>query len=175
MLTKLSSSPDKTDISLSVWALTSVERLEQSQLQRNVGCQIQTQSVPSPKMRLILIILKESHTSCWQFALVKSKPYRGVATLQNSESHINPTVPTAPIHGQRLNFSNKSWDRGKNEACHTHTSLARPGFCNAQLTEKGGLFSNSLRPGAALQNSPHNSLLWLPPVMAAPPCSMHPH
>lgn len=60
--------------------LTSVECLKQSQLQKDVGCQIQTQSGPSPKMRSILIILKESR-KLLEFAQVKSKPYWVVATL----------------------------------------------------------------------------------------------
>lgn len=46
----------------------------------------------------------------------------------------------------------------------TYTSLARPGFCNAELTERGDHLVT------VLQNSPQNSLLWLPTLMAAAHC-----
>lgn len=173
MLTTRSSSSDKMDISLSIWPLTFMECLQQSQLQRNAGCQIQTQSVPSPKMRLILIIPKESHTSCWQFAQVKSKPYWVVATLQNSESSRNRNVPTAPVYRQFLNLSNNSGDKRKNEACHTHlTGQAWLLQCWTNGKKGGCLVTHSVL-GAALRNSPLNSVLWLPTVMAASPRLTH--
>lgn len=123
--------------------LTSLESLRQSQLQKDVGCQIQTQSVHSPKMRLILIILKESHKL---LAICSSEEQTILSRCDTSElrqwQKLN--VPTAPIYWQFLDQSNNSWDRGKNETCHTHTSL--DWLLQCSTNRKRGLLSNSLPP-----------------------------
>lgn len=147
MLTQLSSSSDKMGISLSIWApLTSTECLKQSQLQRDVGCQIQTQSGPSARMRLILIILKESHKLLSICSSAEQTILSSCDTSELREQH-KPNVPTAPIQWQCLDSSNNSWDKGKNEACHTYLTS----FCNAKLTNgKRGLFSKSLPPNCPI-------------------------
>lgn len=99
--------------------LTSMECLMQSQLQRDVSCQIQKQSVPFPKMRLILIILKESHKLLAICSSEKQTILSSCNTSKLREQH-KPNVPTAPIYWQFLDRSNNSWDKRKNEACHPH-------------------------------------------------------
>ena len=99
--------------------LISMEYLKQSQQQRDVGCQIQTQSVPSPKMRLVLIILKESHKL---LAICSSEEQTILSSCNTSDlqGQQKQNVPTAPVDRQFLDLSNNSWDKGGNEACHIH-------------------------------------------------------
>lgn len=84
-----------------------------------------------------------SHTSCWQFAQEKSKPYWVAVTLQHSESGRNWMCPQPQFTGNFwTNLIIAETEGRMKPITHTHTSLAWLLQCSTN--RKRGLFSNSL-------------------------------
>ena len=86
-------------------------------------------------------LLLRSHTSCWQFAPVKSKPHWVVATLQTSKSSRSRRCPQPPVDWRFLDLSNNNWDKAANEVCHTHIT-SQAWFLQCWTNRKRGPFSN---------------------------------
>lgn len=75
------------------WGPCSMECLKQSQLQQEVGCHIQAQSVPFPKMKFSLFLRSCTQAVACQFAQVGSNHIDAVATLPISKSNTNWMCP----------------------------------------------------------------------------------
>lgn len=166
MLAELAAPQTKWTFLCQYAPFASMECLKQSQLQRDVGCQTQTQSVPSPKMRWILIILKESQTSCWQFAQGKSKPYWVVATLQISAAQTE-MCPQPQFTGNLRASLFIAGTRGRmKHVCHRHLAI-QAWVLQCWANGKKGLFSNSLPLHCRITRQCTEE-----PALAAPPCFM---
>lgn len=75
---------------------------------------------PSPKMRFILITLKESHKL---LAICSSEEQNHIEWLQHFRPPRAAEAEGAhglPLTGDFWTFSNNNWDEGANEARHTH-------------------------------------------------------
>lgn len=141
------------------WAPCSLECLKQSQLQQDVGCQVQTQSVPSPKMRSSLFL--RSHTQAvgnllkWGASHIDS-----IAMLHNSKSRLK--MPTAPTPSHFLDLPNNGGDNEKIDNCHRprQPSLS----CAIWSQQEEGPFSNPAYAESRCNSAPSSCCGYLPPL-----------